>query len=99
MRLPTDYPQEVKEQGCGENQAVDAVQDTAVTGKQGAGVLDPDIAFDGRHCDVADETRQPEACTNRGSESRIQGEILVNNRRGKRIWSVEVESKTPDTCR
>ena len=43
----------VPQGGCGEEQGVNAVQDAAVAGKQGAGVFDAGGAFEGGFGEVA----------------------------------------------
>src|SRR5215510_10680489 len=50
----------VEEQGAGEDQAVDAVEDAAVTGDQDAHVLHADVALDEADREVAELTADPD---------------------------------------
>ena len=48
------YQEVDKDRGC-DGEAVDAVNEAAHAGEQGAAVLDPRIAFDGGHVEIPDE--------------------------------------------
>lgn len=55
-------PEEMHEQRRGEEEAVDPVEDAAVSGQEASAVFEAEVAFEGGEGDVSQEPESAETC-------------------------------------